>query len=281
MAKKLTIFTLAAVVCIFSLASAAPYNGIITVESKAVSPGQSFTINVSLTGNDVDLTSLRIPLHFDNSYLTCTYVSFTGSIIDGSMTGYSAISGSRVDISFIPPVVNPQATISVESGLIATLYFTVDVSTPGGTLDIDSIDNDIRFEQYSQTFHLWDRVEAADGNGDDALIPSFSAGAIEVSGQTAVDDENRLMPDEFELIQNYPNPFNPTTTIAFSLPEKMNVRLDIYNVLGQNVKTLVDDELTAGQHEIVWDAADAPSGVYFYRLSVKNESITKKMILLK
>jgi hypothetical protein len=279
MAKKLTIFTLAALACIFSLASAAPN---ITVESKTVVPDQSFTVGIFLSGNDVDITTLRVPLKFDNTYLTCTYIDFNGSIIDASMQSYSSINGGEIEIAYMPPVVNPLPTITVESGLLATLYFSLDASAPSSTIGIDSILSDTQFEQYGQTFHLWRRVEVADAAGDAALIPSFTAGALEVNSQTAVEDEdNRLMPKNFEVAQNFPNPFNPTTTIIFSLPEKTRVRLDVLNMLGQNVATLVNNDMSAGKHEIIWDAGEAPSGVYFYRISAQSESITRKMLLLK
>jgi len=88
------------------------------------------------------------------------------------------------------------------------------------------------------------------------------------------------------LKQNYPNPFNPTTTISFNLPKAENVNLSIYNVKGQLVKTLANDRLNAGDHNIVWNGLDnnnnqTASGVYFYKLSAGNFSEMKKMVLVK
>jgi hypothetical protein len=96
-----------------------------------------------------------------------------------------------------------------------------------------------------------------------------------------------MLPSTFGLEQNYPNPFNLSTSISIRLPQSDHVRLDIYSVLGQHVKTLVDDQLSAGIHTYLWDARDAAgevvaSGVYFYRLSNgTNTVLSKKMILLK
>jgi len=96
-----------------------------------------------------------------------------------------------------------------------------------------------------------------------------------------------LLPSTFALEQNYPNPFNLSTSISVLLPQSQKVRLDIYSVLGQHVKTLVDDQLSAGIHTYIWDARDASgevvaSGVYFYRLSNgSNVVLSKKMLLLK
>ena len=84
----------------------------------------------------------------------------------------------------------------------------------------------------------------------------------------------------FGLI-NYPNPFNPTTHISFSLHEAGDVRLDIYNVMGQTVATPVDEYLTSGFHEVEWSASSVASGVYFYRLTAGGISETKRMLLLK
>jgi len=99
-------------------------------------------------------------------------------------------------------------------------------------------------------------------------------------GVTAVDDDN-LTPFTFELSQNYPNPFNPATAISFSLPEACDVRLEIYNITGQKVATLIAGRRQAGHHTIEWDGSSFASGVYLYRLEAGNFAETKKMLLLK
>jgi len=86
---------------------------------------------------------------------------------------------------------------------------------------------------------------------------------------------------EVELIGNYPNPFNPVTEISFSLPAASHVKLEIYNIMGQKVATLVDDQLEAGTHIVQWNGSEAASGVYLYRLEVGEFVDAKKMILLK
>jgi flagellar hook assembly protein FlgD len=95
-----------------------------------------------------------------------------------------------------------------------------------------------------------------------------------------------LLPAAFTLEQNYPNPFNPTTSIRFSLPVRSEVSLQIYNLLGQEVKTVFAGELPAGTHTQVWDGTNdannrVTSGVYFYRLTYGGQSTTKKMTLIK
>ncbi len=106
-------------------------------------------------------------------------------------------------------------------------------------------------------------------------------------GKETIQDEfegvqtSGTMPTELSLDQNYPNPFNPTTTIAFALPDDQIVSLKIYNTIGQEVATLVNEFKTAGRYSAVWDAKGIPSGVYFCRLQAGNVVDTKKMTLLK
>jgi hypothetical protein len=104
----------------------------------------------------------------------------------------------------------------------------------------------------------------------------------------SVEDEGKI-PTEYSLSQNYPNPFNPSTTIKFSVPEESTVRLSIYNLLGQEVNVLLNNEIqSAGSYNLNFDASRLPSGIYFYRLianpvdnSNRNFVDVKKMILLK
>ena len=99
---------------------------------------------------------------------------------------------------------------------------------------------------------------------------------------TAVEEEkNPATVSNFELQQNYPNPFNPTTQIRFSLPEQSQVTLKIYNVLGKEIATLVNDVKGAGVHEISFDGSGLASGVYFYTLQTGKFTQTHKMILMK
>jgi len=88
-------------------------------------------------------------------------------------------------------------------------------------------------------------------------------------------------PLNYELSQNYPNPFNPSTTIKFSIPEKGNVNLLVYNILGEEVAILLNEVKEAGVHTINFDAAELKSGIYFYRLQAADFVETKKMILMK
>ena len=107
-----------------------------------------------------------------------------------------------------------------------------------------------------------------------------------VIGQGTKDIELTPVPEDFALHQNYPNPFNPTTTILYDLPEAGMVHLVIYDVLGRQVRTLINQDLTAGYHKTVWDATDdlgipLSGGLYIYRINAGGYSKTMKMVLLK
>ena len=105
---------------------------------------------------------------------------------------------------------------------------------------------------------------------------NFSDNIVNV--QTRIDRNITLSPI---LQQNYPNPFNPNTTIQFDLPKTSKVTLKVFNILGEEVSTLVSDRLSAGSHTYEWDASNLSCGVYLYRLEAEGYFETRKMILMK
>jgi hypothetical protein len=155
-------------------------------------------------------------------------------------------------------------------------------------------------QEYKYTvMHQWDAAYGLGGIGGAGSNYSYTASVSgtylftfddadnsqNVSPVVTIDPLNEI-PAEFALHQNYPNPFNPTTTIKYDLKENAQVRLNIYNVLGQLVKTLVNEKQTAGYKEIPWngtnqDGVKAGSGIYIYRIETNNFVQLKKMILLK
>jgi hypothetical protein len=105
---------------------------------------------------------------------------------------------------------------------------------------------------------------------------------LKVANTTLVSvEDGEQLPLEFKLEQNYPNPFNPSTTIRFTLPEKEFVTLKIYDVMGDEVAVLLNEEKETGSHSIEFDASRLASGTYFYKLQAGNNIETRKMILLK
>ena len=98
---------------------------------------------------------------------------------------------------------------------------------------------------------------------------------------TGVESNQGEVAKSYSLSQNYPNPFNPTTTIKYSIPKLSFVTIKIYDVLGSEVATLVNEEKPVGNYELTWNAAKLSSGVYFYQLKAGNYVETKKMILMR
>jgi hypothetical protein len=98
---------------------------------------------------------------------------------------------------------------------------------------------------------------------------------------TAVPENTVVLPGQYSILQNYPNPFNPATTIEYQLKTQSRVNISIYDVLGREITTLIDEQQPAGEHRVTWNAADIPSGVYFCRIHVGNFNQQKKMVLVK
>ena len=128
-------------------------------------------------------------------------------------------------------------------------------------------------------------AHVAPRNGDSNRIRDPARGeyklAITVSGQVSVSNEDMELAHDFDLKQNYPNPFNPTTTIQYSISSMADVRLEVYNVIGQRVAVLVNQQQTSGQYSVNFDASSLASGLYFYRLQSGGQVLTNKMMLIK
>jgi len=97
----------------------------------------------------------------------------------------------------------------------------------------------------------------------------------------ATDDTDEPIPTQIRISKIYPNPFNPNTTIRFSIDKRLNTSLKIFDISGHLVETLISDDLLVGEHEINWNASEFSSGVYFAKLSQSDNTIVKKLILLK
>lgn len=121
-------------------------------------------------------------------------------------------------------------------------------------------------------------------SGDDGVSELFRIQSFLFTTEVVTSIEEIVeasMPKEVRLAQNYPNPFNPSTEIRFQLPESRDVRLNIYDMLGRNVATLVDNRMTAGEHRVNFDASNLSSGMYIYRLQAGDRVLTRKMTLIK
>jgi len=175
------------------------------------------------------------------------------------------------------------------------IQYTFGWVQPGAWYGGDSITNatsiDMSYQEVydmittqSDTTSWWWYVEATDGVDTTGASPDSLTIQWDISDMLSIDDA--LMPLSFALHQNYPNPFNPTTTLQYDLPEDAKVKIMIYDLMGREIKTLVNNQQTAGFKSILWDATNnlgqpVSAGMYLYRISAGDFHSVKKMILLK
>ncbi|MCP4709589.1 MAG: T9SS type A sorting domain-containing protein, partial [Planctomycetes bacterium] len=152
--------------------------------------------------------------------------------------------------------------------------------------EVEALYNETLLQSSLELYAPLDAEGASPGDSLINLAQSTTA-AIAFSELIAIEkDQGSIIPGNFRLYQNYPNPFNPETKICYNIPQKSNVDLTIYNLLGQKVRTLVDDNQAPGPKSIVWDGRNGygdtvSSGVYLYQIKAGNEIQDRKMLLLK
>ena len=112
------------------------------------------------------------------------------------------------------------------------------------------------------------------------LGSALDLGAYEFGDPLAIEREI-IVPTNYTLRQNFPNPFNPNTVIEFNLPKAANVKIEVYNLVGQKIETLLNKSMPAGYHEVEFNPRNLASGIYFYRIEAGEFQDVKKMILLK
>jgi hypothetical protein len=216
----------------------------------------------------IDFNGSAIPL-----LLTTNNIIVTENY--GSLTGYykfapadaNEIVSVAVLMSHGSSIVGG-GSIDIKQAVSSYTQFAVPIDYIPGTLTADTA--------YIQ-FTVADTSEYNGGIGTYALIDDLSFG-----GAVGVEDRNNITSlNNFELEQNYPNPFNPSTNISYKIHEAGNVSLKVYNVLGTEVATLVDEYKPAGSYTIKFNASNISSGIYFYKLTTGNYSEIKKMTLLK
>jgi len=223
--------------------------------------------------NTQDLVAMDIPLEWSEG-AQLTDVVFTDRVEHMQFKNWSVDNDARqVIIGMISMVDVERPDLASGTGVVAELHFKLD---PG----VDEISmNSFETEKpnHSLTYYYNDystgrpEVKAVHPELDFAMMGTPNGSAL---------------PTSYGVKQNFPNPFNPTTTIGYALPEAGDVRVSVFNVLGQEVRVLADEHQEAGEHEVVWDGKDAygsqvASGVYFYRAKLNDYSETRKMVLLK
>lgn len=229
-----------------------------------------------------------------NSSTKLEMVSLTGSdpnvlVLDLKVSEAEKVAGYSIQVDYDKSALEWVSAVNlVESkfslGDVQNVSLTN--TSEGKLLLADLLSKDVQGESglVRVTFRVIDKTVTTTVDISQALVSDPSGGISHLLGAHTAD--LRAVPETFELSQNFPNPFNPETVVPFAVPDAGDVKLSIYNILGQEVRTLVNDNLVAGFHRVVWDGKDLQgramaSGVYFVRMSSENFVDVRKMLLLK
>jgi len=144
--------------------------------------------------------------------------------------------------------------------------------------------DDLRLLRYDQTLEEWFALESSVNTsaqtitGTTNAFSGFAAGRmLNVSNEEIMEEQ----PKKVALDQNYPNPFNPSTVINYTLPEASEVKIEVFNMLGQRVALLLNELRQPGRHSVTFNSGNLSSGMYIYRLQTANFSQSRKMMLIK
>lgn len=239
-----------------------------TVAKAQASSANTVVVPLEIS-NDVPLAALDIPLTYSEG-VTLKEVDFAGTRVEYFDFKMASIreDQNQVVIGLMPMFSAEQKPdLAVGKGVIANLVFEV--------TDPDITEITVEPVTLTNPNHDLLFVYHDENNEIKSMYPELSASTVSLNAGTGD------LPNSFALNQNYPNPFNPTTEISFALPKASHVTLEVYNVLGQKVETLVNDAMDAGLHVISFDASSLASGMYFYRINAENFNETRKMMLLK
>jgi hypothetical protein len=240
--------------------------------SKAETNEEQIIVPIALE-NSVAMTGMELPLEYSDGVILRD-VTFEGTRSENfDFQSFRIIEDqNKVILALIPMVYGDKADLEPGSGIIANLVF--DVIDP----DISEVEITPTTTESPKHEMLFVYQNPA-GTELITTSPEFDGITVEFGSGTNV-------PATFELHQNYPNPFNPSTIINFDLPNPAHVRLDVFNVLGQSVVTLKDEQMEAGYHPVEWNGTDnsgspVATGIYFYKIQAGDRVETKKMMLLK
>ena len=252
---------------------------------------QSFDANAAITPDSVTM------------YLKVKFTT-TGTPTDGDQIHVTVAT----DPEFLANV-NVYTVVSSPVGIIGEFYFGTNVSagTPHPAIGYDSWFWE-KIVVNGDSVSIWAFADGAapadtatwtyttDNVAVGAGLPTFIIVGVTDDDSSAVHvdevwynetptgmgiSDDAPIASSYELGQNYPNPFNPTTHIRFNIPETGNTKLTVFNIMGEAVANLVDGVVSAGGHTVSWNAANMPTGVYFYRLESGNFTQTRKLLLVK
>jgi photosystem II stability/assembly factor-like uncharacterized protein len=264
------------------------------------------------------LSEVLTDVHFTDSQ-SGTAVGWNGSILRTTDGGTTWVEQNSNSPSFLSSVFFVNSDIGFTVGDSGTILATIDGGIPVELISFNAFseNNNVTLQWITGSeinnsgFEVernqksedgirteWEKISFINGKGttsesqtysftDKGLVPGYYLyrlkqidynGSYEYSEVLEVEME---LPDEISLSQNYPNPFNPTTTITFSLPKSINIKLQVYNLLGEMITELFNGFKEAGTHTVEFNATEFNSGLYFYRIEAEGFDQSKKMILIK
>jgi hypothetical protein len=242
-------------------------------------------------GNYPDIHGGAVALLSSNAvFSNCIFADNNATGEDNGMGG--AVSLAYASANFVNSIIydNPgmySDGIYIDFSSSAVINYC-DLTMPDGASGSNNIDEDPLFADASNLdFHLTETSPCINAGTDIGLEYFGEAPDVGCFEWEEVSSGNEQIIENYREIKNYPNPFNPRTTILFSLRNRSNVELSIYNIKGQKIKSIIHNELSKGKHSVVWNGDDesgnsVSSGIYYYKLGVdgKNEAV-KKCLLLK
>lgn len=281
--KRLLLFFGVLALFLMTTAAHAQYTGVVRIDSVEAVPGSDVGVRIMLENNNAEIAAMTIPVRYFGSGLILDSISYAGSLIPGDFSIEDSVDNVArgAVMRILPPISSgPIQGISATEGLIAELFFSVSPTALPAAHRVDSALVDSFFIFQGIQIHYRLEMDFSDNVGN-TIRPGVVPGQILVMVPTDVTDDQELLPKAFALAQNYPNPFNPSTQISFSLPKASHVKLEVFNILGQQVEVLVDAEQAAGEHSVTFDGSGRSSGIYFYRLTWDGGAATKKMAFMK
>ena len=299
----------------YLLVSPNQYNGLLSV----VGPGDILTGDINLNGIAYEVGDIVL---FVNHLVNPGEFPFSSVQLEASDINADGIPATVADLVLLVNIVNgivpPPRIDPIPTNILVTaveengiINFVSSSSTPVGAIllkishDAESIaldeasEYDVAYSddngELTALFYRTDGQPLFTGEttlfsieADHSSIEFIEASSADIYGNMleVIYKVDAPLPLNYELTQNYPNPFNANTMISFGLPMGDNVRIEVYNIIGQKVNTLADDYFDAGRYDIVWNGLDSngdqiSSGVYLYRLVTGSDVLTKKMTLLK
>jgi len=275
------------------------WDNIVFGENGDVTPPEVVTVSLPITFEEDDIDWNNAFVEFDGGSATvidnpdqtelnpslrvAQMVKGAGQPWGGSylnLTGPLETDEGPISMMVWAPRENTTVLFKIENSDDPDLFYEVEHTIPASgewtelSIDLSGADGGV---DYDRLVLIFDLGTEGDGSADF----TWFVDNIELETATSIVDNFNENPAELSLNQNYPNPFNPTTQITFALPENSDVRLDVFNITGQRVASLVDQPMSAGSHTISFDASGLSSGVYFYRLQSGSNLLTRKMTLLK